>query len=247
MYQRPWSITYNVKRYFKFSTEEMRGLLIGIFIVAFLVSFDEWGVETFNVMFGLRNFLNAILIITLAFLFRIAVQRVIGLSLGYKVEYRMWLYGLLTAIVLIIVSNGKLWLIVPGGLLFYHMPGHRLGAFRYGLNYFPVGVIGFFGPMSNLFLAMLFKWLLVYFPGNILLHKGMVVNIWFALFTMLPIPPLDGSHALFATRYWYAFTATLVLVLAISLYFLSIFASIIIALLVAIAVWFAYLWISGKI
>ena len=247
MYQRPWSITYNIKRYFKFSAEEMRGLLIGIFIIAFIVSFDEWGAKTFNVLIGLRNFLNAILIVTLAVLFRNTIQRIAGLTLGYKIEYRMWLYGLLTGIVLIVVSNGKFWLIAPGGLLFYHMPGHRLGAFRYGLNYFPMGVIAFLGPLSNLLLAIIFKWLLIYFPANILLKKAMVINIWYAVFTMLPIPPLDGSHALFATRYWYAFTVTIIMVLALSLYFLSIFASILISLIVAILVWFVYIWTSGKL
>lgn len=244
MYQRPWSITYNIQRYFKFSAEELRGLIFGILIIAFIVSFDDWGVKTFNLYQGLRNLFNAILIVTLAVLFRISAQRITGLTLGYKVEYRMWLYGLLTGLVLIIVSNGKLWLLLPGGLLFYHMPGHRLGAFRYGLNYFPIGVIAFFGPLSNLLLAMAFKWLLVYFPGNLILEKAMNINIWFALFTMLPVPPLDGSHVLFATRLWYAFCGTLVFVLAITLYFLNIFPALVISLLAAIAVWFAYVWMT---
>ena len=54
------------------------------------------------------------------------------------------------------------------------------------------------GPASNLLLALLFSFLLrlnVGGPGLLLLaYYGCTINIFLAIFNLIPIPPLDGSH-----------------------------------------------------
>lgn len=56
----------------------------------------------------------------------------------------------------------------------------------------------FAGPASNLLLALLFSYLLRFKlggPGLLLLaYYGCTINIFLALFNLIPIPPLDGSH-----------------------------------------------------
>jgi Zn-dependent protease len=56
----------------------------------------------------------------------------------------------------------------------------------------------FAGPASNLLLALLFSYLLrfgVGGPGLLLLaYYGCTINIFLAIFNLIPIPPLDGSH-----------------------------------------------------
>jgi Zn-dependent protease len=56
----------------------------------------------------------------------------------------------------------------------------------------------FAGPGSNLLLALLFSFLLrlnVGGPGLLLLaYYGCTINIFLAIFNLIPIPPLDGSH-----------------------------------------------------
>jgi len=54
------------------------------------------------------------------------------------------------------------------------------------------------GPLSNLALAVLFAYLLKLDLGNVGVVKmaafGVSINIFLALFNLIPIPPLDGSH-----------------------------------------------------
>jgi Zn-dependent protease len=56
------------------------------------------------------------------------------------------------------------------------------------------------GPVSNLALAAIFSLLLRLGMGNAGLMKmayfGVTINIFLALFNLIPIPPLDGSHIL---------------------------------------------------
>jgi Zn-dependent protease len=67
------------------------------------------------------------------------------------------------------------------------------------------------GPLSNLALAAVFAvgfrvmWANGYFPDNtsvanlvqLVLWKGIQLNVVLLLFNLIPIPPLDGSHVLF--------------------------------------------------
>jgi Zn-dependent protease len=56
------------------------------------------------------------------------------------------------------------------------------------------------GPVSNLVLAVIFAFLLRLDLGNPglirLVYFGVSINIILALFNLIPIPPLDGSHVL---------------------------------------------------
>jgi len=56
------------------------------------------------------------------------------------------------------------------------------------------------GPLSNLALAVVFAWLLKLGVGGLglarLAYFGVTINIFLALFNLIPIPPLDGSHIL---------------------------------------------------
>ncbi len=56
------------------------------------------------------------------------------------------------------------------------------------------------GPLSNLALAVIFAFILRLSLGNIglatLAYYGVSINIFLALFNLIPIPPLDGSHIL---------------------------------------------------
>jgi Zn-dependent protease len=63
------------------------------------------------------------------------------------------------------------------------------------------------GPASNFCLAIVFGLILRFLPENIFLNNQgiyialtyiVAINIWLAIFNLIPIPPLDGSWILFS-------------------------------------------------
>lgn len=64
-------------------------------------------------------------------------------------------------------------------------------------------LVGLAGPLTNLILSFIFFALYVIFGGYnqlvaVFLQLAVVVNLGFFIFNMIPIPPLDGSRALYA-------------------------------------------------
>jgi len=229
-----------LRQYYPFTPEEIRGLIVSILITAFIVSFKEWGYRKFDIMVGLRNFFDAALIITLVMVVFNSGQRMFGIFRGFKVEYKPWIYGLIIGLVLVFVSNGNIWFLAPGGIIVYHLAGHRLGYFRYGLNYGHLGWVGMMGPLSTLALAIIAKVLVEFMPANVLVHKLMLIAIAFTVFNLIPIPPLAGSHLFYATRLGYMFCAGGILGACLMLNYLPVAWVIPGMLLVAVASWLSF-------
>ena len=229
-----------IKRYYKFTSHELRGFIIAILVIAFIISFKEWGASSFNLGEGLFNLFNSVLIVALSLLFNDAGKRIWGLAIGYRIEYRMWTFGLLGALALAFVSNGNIWLIVPGGFMIHHLAGHRLGYFRYGLNYFAQAMIALAGPLFTLMLIIFLK-LLYAFSPNPLIQKAIIFNVVFAITSLLPIPPLDGSKIFFGSRMLYAFVLPALLVaLILMIVSIPIFLALLFSLLIGVVLWIVY-------
>ncbi len=193
-----------IKRYFAFSPEEIRGLIITILAIAFMFSFRDWGEKEFNFIVGIRNLFDAVLIVGLSLLVHESTHRIAGLQIGFRVEYQAWFVGLIIGVILTFITQGVFWFfIAPGGILLHHLAQHRLGYFRYGINMWAQAGICFWGILVTLLLASFFKAMLLLMPNNVLLYKAMVFNIVLAIFSLLPIPPLDGSRIMFgSTGLW---------------------------------------------
>ncbi|MCX6721379.1 MAG: site-2 protease family protein [Candidatus Staskawiczbacteria bacterium] len=67
--------------------------------------------------------------------------------------------------------------------------------------------VSFAGPASNLLLAIFFGLILRFMPNAVILANPGVqialtyivaINIWLAIFNLIPVPPLDGSWILFS-------------------------------------------------
>ena len=229
-----------IKRYYKFTQHELRGLVIAVLVIAFIISFKEWGATSFDLTAGLYNLFNAILIVALSILVHDSGQRIWALAIGYRLEYKMWGFGLLAAMIITFVSNGNFWLIVPSGFLLHHLAGHRLGFFRYGINYFGQAMVALAGPLFTLMLVILLKILSAFSP-NPLIYKAIIFNVVYSITSLLPIPPLDGSKIYFGSRMLYAFALPAIVVASIMMIVsIPILLALTLSFLVGIVLWLTY-------
>jgi Zn-dependent protease len=209
-----------VKRYFPLEGFEKRGLLITILILSFIFSFRDWGIERFDVSMGFRNLIITIFVVIIAFLVREITHRTISVWLGYKSQYKAWILGLVIGLVVAFVSNGRLLFIAPGALVITHIAIHRLGKGYYETSYKHLGWIAMSGAIANMLFAVILKSLHVA-TGYPWFFKAMMINIWIALFDMVPVPPFNGSRTFFGSRYVYVFVLGSLIGCAVLLAYLS--------------------------
>jgi hypothetical protein len=225
------------KRYGFPESAEKKSLIVTIIFLAFIFTFRKWGTETFDILLGLQNIAIAIIILVVSFFVHEIAHRTIALLNGYRSQYKMWLTGLIVGVVLAFVSNGYIMFIAPGALIITHLPIHRLGKNPNDLSLKHLGWIAMSGAIANILFAVLLKALYTG-TGIGLFHTAMVINIWLAIFDMLPIPPFNGSRTFFGSRYIYFLVVGCIIGIAAFLYFfssiLALFAGILFGIIVAV-------------
>src|SRR3989338_204497 len=173
----PVDLWDKLKRYFAFTPDEIKGLAIAVLATAFIISFNDWGKGSeANIPLGFLNFLSAVIVVAVSFFIHISVQRIWSLGTGYRLEWRMWGFGLLLGLIFVFLTNGKFWLILPGGIIIYHLAGHRLGWVRDGINWWALGLIAVMGTFATMLLALVFKAISGFFV-NALIQKMITFNI----------------------------------------------------------------------
>ena len=120
------------------------------------------------------------------------------------------------------------------------LAGHRLGWFRYNINYFGQAMIALAGPLFSFMLIILLKVLHHFFPSQ-LLYDAIKFNVIYTVTSLIPIPPLDGSKIFFGSRMLYAFVLPAMLAAAILMIVdVPIFFAIVLSFLIGIVLWLTY-------
>ncbi len=234
-----------IREFFRFDKAEISGLVVAVLVTAFIFSFRDWGAEVFDLYAGLGNLLAAILVVAISFVFRLSCQKIYGLVEGHKSDFRVWWLGILIALVVAFLSAGKIPLVMIGAMVPAFMIRQRLGEFRYGFSYWANGMIGFWGVLGNMILAILFSIGLYFFPGSFFFTKGLHLNLIMGFLALLPLPQLDGLNIFFSSRTLYIVGILMVLlaaVLLLSKTAIGLVAAIIVAVIVSIT----YVLISSE-
>ncbi len=227
------------RHYGRFSNDEIKAIVITILVLSFVIGFND-GAKAFVLSSWLRNFLFVLLIVTASVLIKQFGYRIGALMAGFKPEYQLWWYGIAVSLVITILSRGRVWLLIPGSIMVHHLTIHRLGFFRYGSNVKAISMIALASNLSLVFLGGFFKTLDVWFlsGSNPYIDKLFIFTLAYAAWSLVPIPPLDGSKLFFESRLIYSFVFGCFAGYAI-LVALGVF-SYIFAIVIGIFVWITY-------
>jgi hypothetical protein len=240
----PEPVRFRVRQFFRFQKEELKHLLISILAVTFIFAFNDKS-QAFNLAYWVSNFIIIMLIVTATFFVHVSAQKVAALKVGYIAEYRMWTTGLVIGVVIALLSGGKWYVLLPGGIFIQHMAIQRLGKFRYGLNVASMAPVAAAGPIANIVLAtfaVAMSRQLHILPQ--FFDVIATVNFWFAIFMLLPLPRMPGLYVFFFSRLTYVFIFTTILTYIILTRF-EIY-SWIFSILSGAACWFLYYMIVER-
>ncbi len=137
----------------------------------------------------LTVFLQYLLLIGLAFILHELSHKFTAQYMGYLAGFRLWPWGLAMALVTGFLTGGMFVMAAPGAV--YILPVASVVSPGFRPSRRVSGMIAVAGPSANIMLAAAFA-LLGLFLRAPLLSAGLRVNLYLALFNMLPLPMLDG-------------------------------------------------------
>ena len=154
----------------------------------------------------------------------------------------MWTFGLLFGLLVAFLSYGRVWFLVPGGVVLHHLAGHRLGYHRYGPDYYIFGAISFAGTLGAMILGLFFK-LINNYLQSALIDKLVLLCIIYALYDLIPLPTSTGAKLFFGSRLAYVLGAAFVVGLSmLMLTDIHPFIMLIVSGITALLIWFWYYW-----
>ena len=208
-------LSSRVRDFYRFSSSELLGLIVATLMSGFIISFRDWGDENVNLGIGIIHLSLAVLASGLAFFVKVSFQKIYALSQGYQAEFKVWWVGIAISLLITIISNGVVPFIIMGAVASTFMTRQRLGEMRYGYSYFQNGIIALHGIIGLLLLA-LFAGIIVYlFPGIYLLEKIVIASLAMSLFSLLPLPQLEGLTLFFGSRPIYYVSIVIVITIGI--------------------------------
>ncbi len=179
---------------------EFRDLSISAVVLAFAFGIAmSGGVEALgNFEFLLVVVAMAFFAVSTGFILHELAHRMVARRFGYHAYYAMWPTGLMIAVAssfmgFIFAAPGAV-NIRPGSTTLPTQSQHKTN----------VGLISIAGPASNIALALVFIMLDNIF-GHLIFSLGALINVWLAVFNLIPFGPLDGAKIFWWNKLYWGF------------------------------------------
>ncbi|MBI4170411.1 MAG: site-2 protease family protein [Candidatus Aenigmarchaeota archaeon] len=200
---------------FVFTLIEIKEIVISTIVlsVAFALAFSD-GIFNLNILKLPMLVIFSFIAVGIGFL----AHELIGhklVSQHYEIhaEYRLWKTGLAIAIAF---SMFGVVFAAPGAVMIYQ--GTDLWGNTLPLSKKRYGIISIAGPVTNIIIATVFLAANSFYASALFTFAAQV-NIWLAIFNMLPVPPLDGSKVFaWDKRIWLGFFAVCIAMFAALIY-----------------------------
>ncbi len=200
--------TYNFHKYFRVNWEEILGFLVTCVFASFILTFNEWGGDKFDVASGLAALLVMFVFLLVALTLTVLIIKLIGLRLGYEVYYEPHLLGMMFGLVICVASAGYLPLFIPGGFRFKQPMKLYVGHWRgYERTYYVPALCGAVPMIMLLFVTVLSPIYLA--TGSALVAHFIVALILFSIYSLIPLPNVAleyGGRVLDFFRYFKGMT-----------------------------------------
>ncbi len=166
--------------------KELRDLFISIVALGVIFSISD---------LSLTNLVASLFVVGLAFLCHELAHRETARKFGAHATYRIWPTGLLIALVLGVISGGRIIFAVPGVVYISAVKVARWKTEYTSLKNEEYGLISVAGPLANLVLSLVFLAFNSLYSWNFFAMAAMI-NIYIAFFNLLPVPPFDGAKVM---------------------------------------------------
>lgn len=238
----------------EFSKKEIKYILIAALIAAFVFSFNEWGIEKFSAAIGAKNLLIAFVFCSIIYFSHSLAQKFMADYYEYKIEFTLidikskikkagkavtLPMGPIITLLLIFISGGKFVFLILNSYEHIHHKEFRIGRRWINLKEFEEAQIALAGPLSQIFLLIIFKLLL---PFSIIFNKAMFIASVIAIYHMLPLPKVDGSKIFFGSRTLYIASLIFIIAFIALIFHMSTIQTIILALLFSMVLSIIYLY-----
>ena len=191
----------------KFTMMEFRDLAISALVLGFIFSIALSGFEYTTGGSIIVNYLISLVIVAPALILHELAHKFVAQNYGCKAGYVLWPTGVLIAVLVTILTNGRVIFAALGAVMISTHYPTRLGYRFVGLSSMENGKIAASGPAVNIILAIISYILMPLSPT--IFQISATINGIIALFNLIPFPPLDGSKIFGWSRIvWLSMLAT---------------------------------------
>ena len=225
-----------LKRQDRIEVKEVIAMLLSAIGIGFVMSFRSWGDTALDVAVGLTTLIVLSMAAFAFLLIRTWTQKWIALRKGYLTKYTIHKYTLPISLFMAFFTNGIVPFISLGELKIKESKRLRLGAFRYGLNYSDLAIIGIAAPVSMILLMILIKPIFLV-THNPLIHKITLTAAAITAFGMLPIKGQEGFDILYHRRWLFVIVFAFVLIYFLLILLSGVFSYVVAAIIAIAAAW----------
>lgn len=210
-------------KYLKLEKNELKNFLIASIVLAFIISFTQWGEgNVARIEVGLLNFLVSFIISSTILGIFMFTSKIVALTRGYTANIVLSYPMILVSILVTFVSYGAFWFFPILGINLEHQKKLRLGMFRYELNLKEISLVAFSGPLGVLFMSFFLKLFIQFLNFDAFwFTQAIKVAAAFSLFVMLPFPKTNGMLIFFDSREKYFMYLGVIVGFALSIFFID--------------------------
>jgi Zn-dependent protease len=177
-----------------FNSQEVKDIIITILALSTILSLRD----LFSGGAWLSTLILSLFITTISLIVKLAAHKVAAekydCTAVYKFSYNLFVISLLLAL----LSGGGIIFAALGSIIVSSALYTRLGHKFVNITLRETGLVALSGPMANIVLSLVS---LVLYPVNPTFFQQLLnLNVFMAVFNLVPLPPLDGSKVIWWNR-----------------------------------------------